>query len=595
MSLGASALPGRRQCADQATMSALVFAHGERKATSKIKTDSVRTLKSLEIVFADAEEKLGIPDGTYDLFDAYGQVRTPADLQRAVRTAGAAECIIDVIEHQQFVRIKSLEAKCEEIFRRFGVVEDSIVNLEQRQDKKLQVATEDLNEKIRRAESKVSDEVLPAMQGLTKDKNDLQKDVRSIIEKLNSFNINELKDLSDNAIAMKEQVSLCVRRLNDIDTQWVKDKAQFNAATEKCSQDLVDLQKYVMGKLDILIEADADLRRDQQVSSERMQLVADDLRLLQEEHNRLQVRTKGALEESEELRIVLGQVREDNEHIRHENFSVSTRLSSLEGVASEKWQGFAPGVLYFRSFHRTAKGEDVQLSKDLGTATGRGFLAATGVVIGTDEGLCVGDGPCRHFGTPGCFSSYFEIQLDEIKPAPAGAGGLYVGVSIQSGDEIASHPHREFDGWLIGGHSKALICRAGMAHETLDAEKIPDTFAHAADDRAKRAAKDALCALRQALPPRKKGEVREVESVWKADELRMGDRVGVLFRCNRDGGARLRITVNGDVRATHNFLEAPPADAVQFLTPVIRLAGTGKSAKLMPGVAPPSRILADDM
>ena len=74
---------------------------------------------------------------------------------------------------------------------------------------------------------------------------------------------------------------------------------------------------------------------------------------------------------------------------------------------------------------------------------GRGFLAATGVaqpahfvkefeavvpkdqVIGNDEGLAVGDGPCRHFGTPGggpcmassdvpgCFSSYYELEASE--------------------------------------------------------------------------------------------------------------------------------------------------------------------------------------
>lgn len=573
----------------------MVFEHGDRRVKAKTQVESVRTMKSLDVIFRDAEESLGVPTDTYDLYDQYGLVKTPADLQRAIRTAGAGECVVELIEHQQFIRIKGLESKLEEIFTRFGVVEKSVVDLEERQDKKLGVAVDHINDTVTKIESKVAEEVLPAVQGLIKDKNDIQKDVRSIMEKLNSFNINELKDLSENALAMKEQVSLCVRRLNDLDTQWVKDKAQFHAASEKCSSDLVDLQKYVMGKIDILIEADADVRRDQQINSERMQLVADDLRLLMDEHNRLQVRTQGALEESEELRVVLGQVREDNEHIRHDAFQVSTRLSSLEGVASEKWQGFHVGVLYFRNYHRTAKGEDVQLSKDLSIATGRGFLAATGVVIGTDEGLCVGDGPCRHFGTPGSFSSYFEIEIDEVKPAPAGSGGLYVGVSIQSGEEIARHPHKEFDGWLIGGHSKALICRAGMAHETIDAEKLPDTFASVSDDRGKRAAKDALNALRQALPPRKKGEVREVESVWKADELRMGDRVGVLFRCNRDGGARLRITVNGDIRATHNFLEAPPAEAVQFLTPVIRLAGTGKAAKLMPGLAPPSRILADDI
>ena len=53
----------------------------------------------------------------------------------------------------------------------------------------------------------------------------------------------------------------------------------------------------------------------------------------------------------------------------------------------------------------------------------------------------------------GCFSSYYEIearqidasgprplwsltgQMDEVTAAPAGAGGLFVGVSLQSGEE----------------------------------------------------------------------------------------------------------------------------------------------------------------
>ena len=51
--------------------------------------------------------------------------------------------------------------------------------------------------------------------------------------------------------------------------------------------------------------------------------------------------------------------------------------------------------------------------------------------------------------------------------------------------------------------------------------------------------------------------------------------------------------MNGSVVATHHFTEAPPAEAVGFLTPVIRLAGTGKAAKLMPGLSPPSKMLAE--
>merc|ERR1711976_752007 len=114
----------------------------------------------------------------------------------------------------------------------------------------------------------------------------------------------------------------------------------------------------------------------------------------------------------------------------------------MGGAAREKWAGFAPGVMYFRRWHPTAKGSDVQLDAELKTATGRGFMAAMGVVIGNSEGLVLADGPCRRFGTPGHWASYYEVQVEEISHAPAGAGGLYVGFTLQSPDEVNEHPRR---------------------------------------------------------------------------------------------------------------------------------------------------------
>merc|ERR1719231_1026849 len=139
-------------------------------------------------------------------------------------------------------------------------------------------------------------------------------------------------------------------------------------------EDLNDLSRYIAGKVDVSIEADGDLRREAQLTNERMQLLADDLRLHQEGLRDLTQRTSGALEESEELRTLLGTVREDNEHLRNECGQVRTRVHCIEGTATEQWEGFAPGVLYFRRFHASTKGPDIQLSSDLCTATGRGFL-----------------------------------------------------------------------------------------------------------------------------------------------------------------------------------------------------------------------------
>ncbi|OLP87017.1 Mitochondrial phosphate carrier protein [Symbiodinium microadriaticum] len=364
---------------------------------------------------------------------------------------------------------------------------------------------------VQGCETTIYDEVGPALEAVMNKQHDNEKDIRSVAEKLAQFDLQELRELSANALQMRDEVMNCINRLNVLDSQWLRDKEELREIVERTNQDLKDLQKYIMGKIDVGIEADADLRRDQQILNERMQLIADDLRLLMEEHQRLANRTLGVVEENEEMRTLLGQVREDNEHLRHDNFQVSTRVLSLEGAASEKWQEFTPAVLYFRNWHRTAKGDDVQLSADLSIAVGRGFLAATGVVIGNTEGLAVGDGPCRHFGTPGCFSSYYEIEVDEVTASPAGAGGLFLGVSLQSGEEIANHPRKEFDGWLVGGSGKALTLRASCAAEPIDAEKLPDTFAPTSDERSLRDARKALKLLRAALPPLAKGKVEEVE------------------------------------------------------------------------------------
>lgn len=56
---------------------------------------------------------------------------------------------------------------------------------------------------------------------------------------------------------------------------------------------------------------------------------------------------------------------------------------------------------------------------------------------------------------PVCHALVVLFEVDEISAAPAGSGGFYVGMSLQSGEEIARHPRKEFDGWLVGGNRKA--------------------------------------------------------------------------------------------------------------------------------------------
>lgn len=71
-----------------------------------------------------------------------------------------------------------------------------------------------------------------------------------------------------------------------------------------------------------------------------------------------------------------------------------------------------------------------------------------------------------------------------------------------------------------------------------------------------------------------------------------GRRVG--GRWCRVGLARLRVSVNGSIVLTQEFMDAPTAEAVGFFTPIVRLAGSGKAVRLCPGVTPPAKMLADD-
>lgn len=575
--------------------SALVLAFGEKQhkiSAAGAGTDAVRFFKNLEDVSTCARDKLGALPGTYDLYDRYGMIRHQGDLMRALEKAGQGECTIEVREHHHFTRIRGVEAETQVHDHRIAELERRVKENEQKGDDKLEAATEMLKVLIQKVDNRITNEVVPALEGLERHRIELARQTRNIQEKIASLNLAEMREIGEKALALKEDFEAACERMVGLEKDWVSGRSDIEERMKKITQEMAELRRYLSGKLDVCIETDADLRHDEQLLDERLELLKDEVRLLTQDHKRLERQCKGALEESEELRVTLGMVREDNAKNLKEVGQVRTQVHCNIGTDSEKWEQFMQEIQYFRKWHQNAKGCDVQLSQDLQSATGRGFLAATGMVLNNSEGLIVADGPCRRFGTPGQWASYFEVQVNEICAAPESAGGLYVGVSIQSGEEIATHARQEFDGWLVGGMSKALICRRGIA-DAQGPEKnvLPDTWKQAAGPDASDSAEAGVQLLHAALPPRPRGEVREVKSMWPSQTLSVGDKVGVLFRCNRDGGARMKISVNGDVVATHEFMEAPPADAVGLLTPVVRLAGTGKSARLLPGLSPPSRML----
>lgn len=583
-----------------AASGAIIFNYEGRQVPNRGGAEQARSVRSFEDLELSAAEVLELPTGSFDLRDSHGPLQRPEDLQRALHMAhaGKADCHFEVKEHIAFQRIKALEAQLAVQAAKLQQVESALGGKDAIVDSKVEVVKKEMEAVAERQEAKVKDEVLPAIQDLIANRAQLQKEVRAVQEKIADIDIQELRDMTEKCSVLREEVKSSMKRVEVLERDFYKDQGQMKEDIKRNLEDTQQLSKYMSGKIELCVEASAKSKGDVGLTNERMQLLADDLRLNQEGLRDLTTRCSGALEESEDLRTLLGAVREDNEHLRSEYGQVRTRVHAIEGSASEQWEGFAPNVLYFRRFHISAKGVDVQLGSGLQIATGRGFLAATGVILNNDEGLCVGDGPCRRFGTPGAWSSYFEIEIDEICAAPAGTGGLYVGVSLQSGDEIQAHPRKEFDGWLVGGHGKALMCRAAAPDRGYDDLPPPSALQPAAfgsdvSSTAAQKAAEALQMLRKALPPKPRGEMREVEAAWKSDSLRPSNRVGVCFKCHRDGGARLRVLVNGTVQCTHEFFEAPPAEAMGFLTPVVRLAGTGKSVKLLPGLTPSARALAD--
>lgn len=550
-----------------------------------------KTLRHIEL---EALEKLNLPKGTYDFFDNYGRIEHTEDLQRALENAGPGECVIKVKEHIQFVMIRNLENEIATLRGENQRLANEINSAENRANQQTEASKDQIMKVVTRMERKLETETHPTLDALARDRTQLQREMRTIQEKLSGINITELQEAAEEAKSLKEETKAALQRINELEKDWLTSKDHFQEEITRCQDDLKELQRYMQGKIEVCIGADADLRREQQLTNERLQLAQDDMRLMSEELHALVIRCSGVLEENAELRTLTGQLREDTEYLRNETGQVVTRIHCLEGAATEKWQNFAPGVKYFRKWHSIAKGPDVQLSPDLQRATGRGFLAARGLVVGNEEGLIIADGPCRRFGTAGTFASYFEIEINEVSAAAAGVGGLYVGVCIQSAEEVADHPRKEFDGWLIGGPAKALICRAGTdGLGDPDPSELPDTFAVGVHSTTLESAAEAAQLLRESLKPKPKGEVRSVESSWDNQGLVMADRIGVLFKLHRDGGARLRVSVNGVVKCNHEFIDAPPAAAVGFLTPVVRLAGSGKSIKLLPGLTPPPRILAD--
>eukprot|EP00406_Dinophysis_acuminata_P034996 CAMPEP_0179370686 /NCGR_PEP_ID=MMETSP0797-20121207/85323_1 /TAXON_ID=47934 /ORGANISM="Dinophysis acuminata, Strain DAEP01" /LENGTH=530 /DNA_ID=CAMNT_0021086485 /DNA_START=74 /DNA_END=1667 /DNA_ORIENTATION=+ len=525
----------------------VIFVYRDRRVPAPASYSNF--LNKIETVRLLAEEQCGVPPDTYDFYDSHGKIADREDLHRAIQSAGD-ECSIEVREHRHYVQIRTLEEQLAALTARTTKLEKALRASEQRTDMKVEEVKDWTKGLLANVDRRLQ-ELHSKSEELSRDRNHLQRQTRLIEEKLNKLNVDDVRQMMDDNKETMKEMRYAIKRVDKLDHAWGEDKASIVEDATRTKGDLKELQRYVQGKIDVCIEADGDLRREQQLSHERMQLLADDLRLMTDEHKLLTLQSARVMEEVDDLRARFGRTRDETEQYRLDIGSVRTRVHCIEDTAAESWEGFAPGVLYCRQWHRAAKGADVKFSGDLLVATARGFLASNGHVVGNSEGLVLGD-------------------------APAGA----------SASRAPSPP--------TTSSTKALVCRAGVdGAPAQDPPVPPATLAPGIVPPSALVVAEAMKTLQACLPPRSSGEVQQVESDWDDQALGISDRVGVLFKCRGEGGAHLRVAVNGEVVATHYFVEAPPAEALGFLTPALRLAGTGKSVRILPDSKPPPHMFAE--
>jgi len=515
----------------------------------------VRTIESLNW---EVDNRLGIPKDEYDFHDIHGPIHEPADLARAMQMAGPNDCILEVVYKAVFAKMRYLQQELQFLKNKVNVNEGEIRESEGRSAKRLEEAKGQISDSLGHLDQRMNnnDNVVG---GLCKDRSSMQMELQSINMTLRELDMKELKELMETAKASQSQIADALNRVTQLERSWEVEKEMMMNDLEDLKKDLLTVQKSIAGKIDVCIEADADLAREMRMVSEKCGLNADDVTLIQEEMKKIVYKCQLAMEQSLESKTLLAGVREDGAKVLTDSNMLKERVHCLEGLAEQKFPDFAPGVVFCRRWHSLAKGDDVQLSPDNASATGRGFSALQGVVVGNDEGFVIGDGPCRRTGKPGSFVSYFEIEITEVYANAEGCGGLYVGASCQSAAQVLEHPRKEYDAWLVGGKRQALVqIRSG-------AGKLFSVI----------------------RPGSQAPEIKTLDAQWNSEPLRVGDRVGVVMMLKRDGGFLMRVVVNGTVTSTELFGDAPPEDQCPFLYPIVRISGTAKSVRICPGMDPP--------
>lgn len=386
--------------------------HYENTPEVNLSSDDIGKVVNLQDVKNRIRETLRLPPGEFDLFDIHGHIENDVDLLRAFHkfNRGEESVWIEVKnswEQNHYLRIGHVEDRTENIDGRLKTVEATMASsepdgyvgvLNKLQDLQNQINA--LDARVVLTERFIPETYEPMIEDLCHSRDQMGRDIRIVQEKFGTFDIEELREVILEHKENREQIAKSVIRTNQIDAELQQNKARDIEDAAANKQMVDDLHRYVQGKLEAVIEGDAALAKQIEDMDMHVKLMADDIKLLKEDHALNVMKCNEFIEENQSVRTIMGQIREDTEHIKVDAGMTKERIHVMEGKASENWEGFLPGVLYFRRWHRTAKGNDVKLSGNLMSATARGFTASFGVVMQSDEGLAIGDGPCRRFGTP---------------------------------------------------------------------------------------------------------------------------------------------------------------------------------------------------
>merc|ERR1711904_746469 len=169
----------------------------------------------------------------------------------------------------------------------------------------------------------------------------MQMEVQSIGMALKEFDIKDLKEVMENAKVAQNQVQDALNRVTQLEKSWEIEKEMMMNDLEDQKKDLASVQRSIAGKIDVCIEADADLHREMRVVSEKCGLNADDVTLIQEEMKKVVYKCQLAMEQSLESKTLLSGVREDSAKVLMDSNQLKERVHCLEGITAEKFPEFA--------------------------------------------------------------------------------------------------------------------------------------------------------------------------------------------------------------------------------------------------------------